>query len=73
MQSPPGNITEVNNLTVAQAGIYAVGQLANLLEKPEEGRSIASIIISKDMTATIALAAVSPNKSDARTSWNCGI
>ena len=72
MQSPPGNTTDVKNLTVLQAGIYAVGQLANLPEKPDEGRPIASIIIFKDMTATIALATVSPNKSDVRTSWNCG-
>ena len=64
VQSLKGNTTTVKTLSMAQAGIYAVGQLANLPFVPEKPKSIASVVLFKDLTACIALATLNPDTSN---------
>ena len=59
IQSPPGSSFDVKMATVAQAGIYTVGQFAKH-KKIVKKKKLASIILFKDLTAQIALATLDP-------------
>lgn len=61
VQSPQGNSVAAKTSTIAQAGIYTIGQFANNLPITER-RSMASIIFFKDLTATVAVATIDPTK-----------
>ena len=59
IQSPPGNSLETKMATVAQAGIYTIGQFSKLRQVKKK-RKLASIVLFKDITAQVALATIDP-------------
>lgn len=61
IQSPQGNTVAAKSSTIAQAGIYTIGQFANNMPITER-RSIASTIFFKDLSATVAMATIDPTK-----------
>ena len=62
IQSPPGMSQEVKMRTVAQAGIYAIGQFA-LLRGLRKKRKIAAIMLYKDLSVQVAMATLNPFKA----------
>ena len=63
VQSPPGDSESAKTEAFAQAGIYT-GTI-----RSKATRSIASIVICKDMTVQLAMATVDPLKADSEDSW----
>ena len=67
-QSPPdlktpGRTNEAKTRALAQAGVYAVGQLSNG-PRPATLKSMPAIILFKDKTAQVAIASVDPSKAN---------
>ena len=60
IQSPPGASFQTKMATVAQAGIYMIGQFSKLRQIAKR-RKLASIILFKDITAQVALATINPS------------
>lgn len=56
----PGASLETRMATVAQAGIYTIGQFSKLRRMTKK-RKLASIILFKDITAQVALATIDPS------------
>ena len=61
-QSPPGVSVLHKTASFAQAGIYAIGQFANIGHDVHKNRSLASIVLFKDMSAAIGLATISTSE-----------
>ena len=59
IQSPPGSSFDIKMATVAQAGIYTVGQFTKHRQIVKK-KKLAGIILFKDLTAQIAMATLDP-------------
>ena len=61
IQSPQGTSADAKTAALAQAGIYSVGHFAKF-DRDEVKRTVATILLYKDMTAHVALAKIDPSK-----------
>ena len=62
VQSPPGTSAKAKTATLAQAGVYSIGQFAKTPGDPEK-RKVTTIILYKDMSSNVALATLDPEKA----------